>query len=154
MIYLLDTDTVIDLMRGLKIAKARSAREEERQAKGQRVFDRARQRASAGHEVAVSAVTVAELEFGVRKSGDYAREMDVVHRILTPFTLLDFDPHKCGSRYGEIRHRLEAAGKTIGSLDLLIAAHALAIAATLVTNNTKEFARVPGLKIERWAGEE
>ena len=150
MTYLLDTDTVIQLMRGLKITEARSVRQEQRQAMGLRIFDHARRRESAGHEVALSAVTVAELEFGTRKSVDYAREMEVVHRVLTPFTLLDFDARDCASRYGEIRHALEMAGKAIGSLDTLIAAHALAAGATLVTANTKEFARVPGLTVENW----
>jgi len=151
MIYLLDTDTVILLMRGLKITEARSARQEQRQAVGRSIFNRARKRELAGDEVALSAVTVAELEFGARKSGDYAREMEVVQRVLTPFTLLDFDAHDCACRYGEIRSALEAAGKTIGSLDMLIAAHALAISATVVTNNTAEFGRVPGLSTENWA---
>lgn len=153
MTFLLDTDTVICLMRGLKITEARSARQEQRQAMGRRIFERARKRESDGHEVALSAVTVAELEFGARKSGDYAREMDVVHRVLTPFTLLDFDAHECASRYGEIRHALETAGKTIGSLDMLIAAHALAVGATLVTNNTGGFKHVPGLTTENWTQE-
>ena len=151
MTYLLDTDTVIYLMRGLKITEARSGRREQRRARGQRIFNRARKRESSGHEVALSAVTVAELEFGARKSGDYAREIEVVHRVLTPFTLLDFDAHDCASHYGEIRYALETAGKTIGSLDMLIAAHALAASATLITNNTAEFDRVPGLTVENWA---
>lgn len=151
MICLLDTDTVIFLMRGLKITEARSERQKQVQAVGRRIFERARKRESAGHEVAISAVTVAELEFGARKSGDYAREMEIVSRILTPFTLLDFDARDCASRYGEIRHALEAAGKTIGSLGMLIAAHALAASATLITNNTAEFGRVPGLRTENWA---
>ncbi len=151
MTYLLDTDTVIYLMRGLKITEPKSARQEQRGAMGWRIFARARKRESAGHEVALSAVTVAELEFGARKSGDYAREIEIVHRVLTPFTLLDFDADDCASRYGEIRCALEAAGKTIGSLDMLIAAHALAAGATLVTNNTEEFNRVPRLKLENWA---
>ncbi|MGI8603261.1 MAG: PIN domain-containing protein [Verrucomicrobiales bacterium] len=150
MTYLLDTDTVIYLMRGLKIAEAKSARQQHWQAMGQRIFDRARKREAAGHEMALSAVTVAELEFGARKSCDYTREVDVVHRVLTPFTLLDFDAHHCATSYGEVRHSLESAGKTIGSLDTLIAAHALAVGALLVTNNITHFGRVPGLKVESW----
>jgi tRNA(fMet)-specific endonuclease VapC len=148
--YLLDTDIVIHLMRGLRIAEARSARQRIWQTKGQRIFEHARERTSAGDEVALSALTVGELEFGARKSDDYAREMSVVHRILTPFTLLDFDAYDCAARYGEIRHTLESRGTGIGSLDTLIAAHALALGATLVTNNRAEFERVPGLKLENW----
>jgi tRNA(fMet)-specific endonuclease VapC len=151
MTYLLDTDAVIDLMRGLKITEAKTARQEHSRNIARRIFERARKRESAGHDITLSALTVAELEFGARHSGDYPREMEVVRRILTPFTLLDFDAAECALRYGQIRHALEAAGKTIGAMDILIAAHALAIGATLVTNNTAEFSRVSGLKMENWA---
>jgi len=149
--YLLDTDTIIYLMRGLRITEAKSARQRALQVIGRRIFERARMRESAGHEVALSALSVAELEFGARKSGDYAREMEVVRRVLIPFTLLDFDARDCSARYGEIRYGLESAGRSIGGLDMLISAHALAAGATLVTNNQAEFERVPGLKMENWA---
>ena len=151
MIYLLDTDTVIYLMRGMRIAGAKSERQREWKAAAQRIFETARKREAAGHEIALSALTVAELEFGARKSSDYAREMEIVHRVLTPFSLLDFDAQVCAARYGEIRHSLESAGRGIGGIDTLIAAHALAIGATLVTNNQAEFGRVAGLKIENWS---
>lgn len=151
MICLLDTDTVIYLIRGLKIVDAKSARQHEWQAAGRRIFDTARKRGVGGDEIALSALTVAELEFGARKSSDYAREMEIVRRVLTPFTLLDFDAQDCAACYGEIRHDLESAGRGIGGIDTLIAAHALAISATLVSNNKTEFGRVPGLKIENWS---
>jgi tRNA(fMet)-specific endonuclease VapC len=138
-------------MRGLRITGAKSPRQQQSKAMGERICERARREHASGHDVALSAVTVAELEFGARKSGDYAREIAVVHRFLTPFTLLDFDPRECARRYGEIRHQLESAGKSIGSLDTLIAAHALAVSATLVTNNTAKFRHVPGLSVESWA---
>jgi tRNA(fMet)-specific endonuclease VapC len=150
-IYLLDTDTVIYLMRGLKITDVKSARQREWQSAGRRIFETARKREAAGHEIALSALTVAELEFGARKSTDYEREMEIVRRILTPFSLLDFDAQDCAVRYGEIRHQLESTGLGIGGIDTLIAAHALAIGATLVSNNQSEFKRVAGLKIENWA---
>ena len=153
MTALLDTDTVICLLRGLRITEARSARQEQWKALGERIFQRARGWSAAGRETALSAITVAELEFGARQSPDSAREMATVYRALTPFALLDFDARDCAFHYGEVRHALESRGQGIGGLDTLIAAHALAIGATLVTNNTGEFAGVPGLKIENWTAE-
>jgi tRNA(fMet)-specific endonuclease VapC len=78
--------------------------------------------------------------------------MAAVRRILTPFTLLDFDTRNCAARYGQIRRGLdlELAGKGIGGFDTLIAAHALAIGATLVTEYRSQFERVPALKLENW----
>lgn len=151
MIALLDTDTVIYLLRGLHVTEAKSARQRQWRALGLRIFQRARAWSVAGKEAAVSAITVAELEFGARQSRDYAMEMETVHRALTPFALLDFDARDCASHYGEVRHSLESSGKGLGGLDTLIAAHALAIGATLVTNNTGEFSRVRGLKIANWS---
>ncbi len=151
MTYLLDTDMVIHMIRGLKTVEVKSERQRERKARGRRIFEHARQRESAGHEVALSALSVAELEFGARKSEDYSSEMAIVRRVLTPFILLDFGSRNCAVRYGEIRHSLESAGRGIGGLDTLIAAHALAVGATLVTNNRSEFGRVPALKLENWA---
>lgn len=112
---------------------------------------RAQKQKAARHEIALSAITVAELEFGARNSGNYQTELDATRRVLTPFFLLPFDAADCAAHYGVIRHKLESSGKPIGSLDTLIAAHALALGATLVTNDTKEFSRVPGLKCENWA---
>lgn len=153
MIALLDTDTVIYLLRGLRITEAKSARQSQWKAQGERIFKRARGWSAAGRETALSAITVAELEFGARQSRDYAREREAVHRALTPFALLEFDARDCAFHYGEVRHALESRGRGIGGLDTLIAAHALAIGATLVTNNTGKFSRVPGLKIENWTAE-
>jgi len=150
-IALLDTDTVIYLLRGLRIAEARSTRQREWQAAGRRIFEHARAWSARGREVALSAITVAELEFGARHCANPEREREILHRALTPFARLDFDANSCASHYGEIRHALESAGKPIGSLDTLIAAHARALGAMLVTNNTAEFSRVPGLKLANWA---
>lgn len=118
---------------------------------GHRIFDRARKYSALGDEVALSAITVAELEFGARRSRQYERERSLLQRILLPFIHLDFEAKECAGSYGKIRHDLEVRGCTIGSLDTLIAAHALATKATLVTNNTRELNRVNGLLVANWS---
>ena len=78
-------------------------------------------------------------------------EIVAVRKILTPFEVFDYDGTTCPSHYGRIRHELEQAGQAIGAMDLLIAAHALALAATLVTNNLAHFQRISGLSVTRAA---
>jgi tRNA(fMet)-specific endonuclease VapC len=151
MIFLLDTDTLIFLMRGIKLTKSQNSRKEATIARGLRIFEMARHHALQGNEIALSAITVAEVEFGARKSDFYEKEMEIFHRVTTPFSLLDFDALKCAMHYGKVRQELESKGKNIGSMDLLIAAHALAIKATIVTNNTVEFGRVTDLKMVNWS---
>ena len=151
MIYLLDTDTFVFMMRGLKIATAKDERQRRWQAIGRRIITTAERMEQETHEVGLSAISVAELEFGARHSGNYEREIEVTHRTMSPFTLFDFDAADCAFHYGSARGALEKAGQPVGPLDTLIAAHALALGATLVTNNTREFSRVPGLKSENWA---
>ncbi len=152
MTYLLDTNIVVYMVRGLKLRENPNAQQRERHKMAIRIIDRAQKKRAAGHEVGLSAITVAELEFGARNSGDYETELDAIRRAITPFRRFPFDAGECAAQYGIIRHRLEASGRPIGSLDTLIAAHALALGAVLVTNNTAEFSRVPGLKCENWAG--
>jgi tRNA(fMet)-specific endonuclease VapC len=149
--YLLDTDSVVFMVRGLKVRDNPNRRQRELYKSARRIFERARKKKLSSHQIALSAITKAELEFGARKSGDYEKEIGATRRALTPFSLLDFDADDCAAHYGGIRHALETTGKGIGSLDILIAAHALALDATLVTNNTAEFSRVPGLKCENWS---
>ena len=98
----------------------------------------------------LSSVTVAELYFGVAKSGS-ARNLSALEQFLAPLELADFDRSAAAS-YGPLRAAMEAAGAPIGPLDTQIAAHALALGVTLVSNNTREFARVPGLRLENWLG--
>ena len=69
---------------------------------------------------------------------------------LAPLAIVDFDP-ECAEYYGRLRSDLERIGQPIGPLDTMIAAHALRLRLPLVTNNTKEFARVSGLKLEDWS---
>lgn len=144
MIYLLDTDTLIDMIRGLKPRAKRRARAEKIVAHCQSAQDD-------GHTVGLSSITVSELEYGARRSRDYAAELRAVHKVLTPFELFDYDAVRAPQEYGRIRHELESAGVPIGAMDLLIAAHAVALHATLVSNNVGHFRRIPGLPVENWA---
>jgi tRNA(fMet)-specific endonuclease VapC len=151
MTYLLDTDTLIFMVRGLKIHTPSNQRQRRRQALARHIFDTGKAKTLAGHQVALSAITVAEMEFGARNSVNYEEEIEVVRRAMLPFALLDFDASNCPVSYGEIRHRLASLGTPIGNMDLFIAAHAQALMATLVTNNIAEFSRVHGLACENWA---
>src|SRR5262249_1863831 len=82
-------------------------------------------------------------------SGDYDTEIAAVRKILTPFEVFDYDGATCPAHYGRIRHELEQAGQAIGAMDLLIAAHALALHAPLVTNNLAHFHPISGLSLTR-----
>jgi tRNA(fMet)-specific endonuclease VapC len=145
MIYLLDTDTLIYIVRGLKASARRQVR-----ARAVALIERGRQAQKEGHVIAVSAITVSELEFGARKSGRHEQEVAAIAKILAPFDIYDYDAVTCASHYGEIRHELERGAQPIGAMDLLIAAHARGLDATLVTNNLAHFRRVPGLKVSDW----
>lgn len=100
-------------------------------------------------EVGISAITYAELRFGVENSARVEENMDRLERFLLPLEIVPFDA-EAARHYGQLRHELKRAGCPIGSNDLLIAAHALALAATLVTNNVREFARIDRLRVEQW----
>ncbi len=94
-------------------------------------------------------VTVAELWVGIEKGDRREERAETLDDFLAGFTLLDF--HEPAARaYGEIRSALERRGRAIGPLDLLIAAHARSVGATVLTGNFDEFSRVPGLKVLRW----
>jgi tRNA(fMet)-specific endonuclease VapC len=145
-LYILDTDLVIFMLRGLKAP----ARQRARRDRALALVGRCRQAQAQGDVIALSAVTVSELEFGAYHSGNYDTEIIAVRKILTPFEVLDYDGSICPAHYGRIRHELEQAGQTIGAMDLLIAAHAVALAATLVSNNLAHFQRISGLSVMRW----
>ena len=147
MVHLLDTDMVISMLRGLKAPPRQRARRD----KALALVERCRAAQTKGDVVGLSAITVSELESGAHKSSDYATEIVAVRKILTPFEVFAYDGVICPAHYGRIRHELEQAGQAIGAMDLLIAAHALALDATLVTNNLAHFQRVPGLSVTRWA---
>jgi tRNA(fMet)-specific endonuclease VapC len=106
------------------------------------------QRATPG-DVCVSAVTLGELECGVAKSAEPERNRLALVEFMTPIAVLPYGD-AIAPVYGRIRAHLEAKGTPIGSLDTLIAAHALALDLTLVTTNEREFRRVPGLRVVNW----
>ncbi|PIW09645.1 MAG: VapC toxin family PIN domain ribonuclease [Comamonadaceae bacterium CG17_big_fil_post_rev_8_21_14_2_50_60_13] len=99
--------------------------------------------------ISISSVTAAELAFGVAKSGS-ARNREALEMFLAPLEVLPFDASAIW-HYGDLRAALERRGEPIGALDTMIAAHAMASNTILVTNNTREFARVAGLRLENWA---
>lgn len=101
-------------------------------------------------DAALSVITFGELQFGAaksRKRDDVLRALDELTAILPVLEL----PRDAGVHYGAVRAALEAAGRTIGGNDLWIAAHARSMRLTLITNNERQFARVPGLAVENWA---
>ena len=114
--------------------------------KSQQVFERFRQYQLG--QLAVSSITASELAFGVEKSGS-ERNKQALKKFLSPLEILPYDEQAVW-HYAQLRHDLQSKGQTIGSLDMLIAAHALALDVVLVTNNTKEFERIERLKLENW----
>ena len=99
--------------------------------------------------IGISSISVAELYFGVGKSGS-ARNLAALQQFLEPLEIADFDL-SAAQVYGTLRYTLERLGTPIGPLDTQIAAHALALEVTLATNNVREFGRVPGLNLINWA---
>ena len=102
------------------------------------------------HEFAISSITHAELQYGVEKSKNKNTNQNALNEFLLPLTILPFHGKRLVTCYGEIRALLESKGKTIGPFDTLIAAHALSLDLTIVSNNIKEFSRIPNLKCENW----
>ncbi len=104
----------------------------------------------AANEFAMSVITLGELRFGAEKSQSRERAMATIQKLesLIPPCAL---PETAGEHYGQIRAALQGGGAIIGNNDLWLAAHARAEGWILVTNNTREFARVPGLQLENWA---
>lgn len=131
--YMLDTDTLIYVL---------NARPQH-----QRVLDRFNQLDP--RHLGLSSITLAELHFGIAQSqrGDSTRAK--LDRIAAALAVAPFED-RAARAYGALRAQLQAAGTPIGPLDTLIAAHALSLSLTLVTNNVREFSRVPGLRVENW----
>lgn len=102
-------------------------------------------------DVGVSSITAAELHFGARKSQRPAQNEQALEQFLLPLDILEFD-YDAAVAYGRVRVMLERQGTPIGPLDTLIAAHAISLDLTLVTNNVREFERVPDLRLDNWVG--
>lgn len=100
-------------------------------------------------EVGMSTITQGELIYGAKKSQHPIKTMKLLDELMSLIPPLPI-PTEAGKLYGEIRSKLEKKGKVIGNNDLWIAAHAIALELTLVTNNTKEFSRISQLKLENW----
>ena len=100
-------------------------------------------------DVCISSVTYAELVHGVEKSAAVEKNRLALSMLLANMEMLDFDVDAADC-YGKIRAALEKKGTPIGTLDMMIAAHAQSLGYTVVTNNVKEFSRVSALQIENW----
>ena len=99
--------------------------------------------------LSISAITEAELWFGVENSAVPEKNAETLRSFLATVEIIPFDTI-AAAEYGRVRMRLKRAGKTIGERDTFIASHAKALGLTLVTQNTGEFKRVEGLKHEDW----
>lgn len=97
----------------------------------------------------MSSVVLAELLYGAEKSSHPDDNRDVVERFAARLDIVSFDD-RAAAHYGRLRADLERVGQPIGPYDLMIAAHARSLGLTLVTNNQREFQRVPGLLLENW----
>ena len=126
MIYFLDTCICIDMIRGRVPGLI------------ERLYNL---------DLAISSVTFAELEYGVHRSENPTKNASALRRFCAGVVIYPFDA-SAASVYGRIRAELTSAGTPIGPLDTLIAAHAVALDAVLITNNVKEFQRAQGLRIE------
>ena len=134
--YLLDTTVWIDLLRTNSHAIRRQLS------------------AHSKSVIGLSIITACELQYGLERRAAKqphlrAQEQNLLSAILAPFDVFPVD-HAVVEIYGKVRAALENRGAAIGALDTFIAAQALSLGATLVTSNTKEFVRVPGLQIEDW----
>lgn len=100
-------------------------------------------------DICISSVTLAELRYGVAKSQYKDKNEVALNEFILPLEIVVFD-ESASLYYGTLRATLEKQGTPIGSLDTMIAAHALSLDVTLVTNKTKEFSRIKGLKLVDW----
>jgi tRNA(fMet)-specific endonuclease VapC len=101
-------------------------------------------------ECCISTITLSELEFGVEKSLHKERNRLALDVFMVPLEVMPYDAY-AAQQYGIVRSYLTSRGQPIGPLDLLIAAHARSLGVSLITNNIREFRKVPGLKVATWA---
>lgn len=100
-------------------------------------------------DIGISSIVLSELRYGAEKSSNPEKNLGALQDFVAPLEILDYGEVQANA-YGRIRSDLEHRGEPIGSMDMLIAAHAVSHDLTLVTNNSREFAKVPGLRIETW----
>jgi tRNA(fMet)-specific endonuclease VapC len=100
-------------------------------------------------DIGISSITLSELRYGVAKSGHREKNAKALAEFVIPLEVVPFD-EEAAYCYGDIRAALEKSGTPIGSMDMLIAAHAVSLELPLVTHNTREFSRIPSLKIIDW----
>ncbi len=131
MTYMLDTNICIYVMRK----------------KPEKVLQRFRDELNDG--ICISSITLAELEYGMKHSSNPVKNEQALLRFLVPLSVLPFGT-AAASEYGKIRAYLQSLGTPIGPLDMLIASHARAEGMILITNNVREFERVPNLELENW----
>jgi tRNA(fMet)-specific endonuclease VapC len=103
-------------------------------------------------QLCISSITLGEWLYGAEKSQRREQNITVINDFCARLEVLDFDP-QAAAHYGQIRAELERAGRLIGSNDMLIAAHARSQGLIVVTNNGREYERVPGLRVENWLAE-
>ena len=99
--------------------------------------------------LSMSAVTLGEMIYGAEKSAQVTRNLDDIEGLAARMDVLPFD-YQAAAHFGQVRAELAKTGKTIGPYDLMIAGHARSLGLILVTNNMREFKRVPGLRVENW----
>lgn len=129
--YMLDTNICIELIRG----------------RGERVLKKVKKLQV--NDIGLSVLTYAELEHGIWKSTRPEQNRVALNLFCAPLEIAPFESD-AAAVYGRLRAQLEETGKVIGPMDLLIAAHALALGCSLITNNEREFRRVKGLRVENW----
>lgn len=100
-------------------------------------------------QTCISSVTLGELIYGAEKSSQPERNLSVIEGLAGRLEVMPFD-EKAAAHFGQLRAELAKAGKSIGPYDLIIAGHARALGLVLITNNLKEFERVPGLRLDNW----
>lgn len=130
-LHMLDTDTCAFVMRGPSENL------------------RAKLLATPIDDQAISVVTLAELLFGIRLSSQAKRNRAALDAFVRHLTIMEWT-EEAAEHYADIRAHLHKAGQMIGANDLMIAAHARCVGAVVVTNNEREYRRVPGLKVENW----
>jgi len=130
--FMLDTSACVDLIRN----------------QDARILRRMKRRRP--DELCVSSVTLSELEYGAAKSANPEKNRLALAEFMTPLDVLPYDD-TVAPVYGRVRAALEKGGTPIGPLDTMIAAHALSLDLTVVTDNEREFRRVSGLKVQNWA---